>query len=61
MIWACAEEKQRMLTMELPDRRFMYAVKEDTQRVVVTQEDGRDRVRRRQVICCGGLITRNSL
>lgn len=44
-----------MLTMELPDRRFMYAVKEDTQRVVVTQEDGRDRVRRRQVICCGGL------
>lgn len=48
-----------MLTMELPDRRplvrYMYAVKEDTQRVVVTQEDGRDRVRRRQIICCGGL------
>lgn len=48
-----------MLNMELlgnkkeEDRRFMDAMKEDMQKVDVTEEDARDGVRWRKIIYCG--------
>lgn len=53
--------EQRMLTMQLPGRRkrgrpekrFNDIVKEETQRVGVTEEVARDSVRQRKVTCCG--------
>lgn len=52
---------QRMLNMELSgrmkrerkQRRFKDVAKQDIQRAGRTEEDARDRVRWRQVICCG--------
>lgn len=42
---------------ELPSgrkrRRFLLAVKEDMQRFGVTKKDAEDRVRWKQIICCG--------
>lgn len=38
--------------MVYKQRWFMEVVKENTQRVGVTEEDGRDRVRWSQMICC---------
>lgn len=44
---------------ELPSgrkrRRFLHAVKEDMQRFGVTKKDAEDRVRWKQIICCGVL------
>ncbi|KAF7641470.1 hypothetical protein LDENG_00280470 [Lucifuga dentata] len=50
-----------MLRLELPGRRprgrpkrrFMDAVKEDMKLVDVREEEAEDRVRWRQMICCG--------
>lgn len=50
-----------MLNMELsgrmkrerPQRRFKDVAKQDFQRAGRTEEDARDRVSWRQVICCG--------
>lgn len=50
-----------MLNMKLPGRRkrgrprgrFTDVVKEDVQCVGVTEKDARDRVRQRQMCCCG--------
>lgn len=36
-----------------PRRRFMNMVREDMQGVNVTEEDAKDRLRWRKMICCG--------
>lgn len=66
MDWACAEEGQciywtkdaadgaaRQEKRERPQRRFKDVVNEDIQRVGITENDDRDRVRWKEMIRCG--------